>query len=451
MMLFKRQRGASSRAQAAAMSREPEQPAAQVLALPELQRSEDWPAKPGVRLRFGPVDEPLSEPENATEEVYAAGLEALSNDDAPAALQRFRSVMAENRVGTYSTARLLALTLSAEVGDVATVRALLGSCITNAQPDAFAQRAIQESRLDLYQAPDSDRPDIVVWECIDQPAVTTQISLAACLLAAGQTAEAAKALEDGVTVWEARNAAWALRAEAIAEETSDAGARPWIAHELIHKSPPDFGLADHRVKAITAARLRDGAAPRGPAGALVGFDATLCRLYIELGDLDAVLQYIARYPPWGGSEITRARVLDAKGMPDSALVVLDDYLRRPPDDDFWATAARYTKAEILTQQGNRRGARRELARIYADHPDWEDWRDLRAQLDAPTDRPSRAPIPEDIRHAVWRRDEDRCVECGSQENLEFDHIIPLSRGGANTERNLQLLCERCNRTKGATI
>jgi 5-methylcytosine-specific restriction endonuclease McrA len=40
---------------------------------------------------------------------------------------------------------------------------------------------------------------------------------------------------------------------------------------------------------------------------------------------------------------------------------------------------------------------------------------------------------------------------GSQENLEFDHIIPLSQGGANTERNLQLLCEPCNRAKGAAI
>jgi hypothetical protein len=63
----------------------------------------------------------------------------------------------------------------------------------------------------------------------------------------------------------------------------------------------------------------------------------------------------------------------------------------------------------------------------------------------------REPIPEDIRFEIWRRDEGKCVICGSKENLEFDHIIPFSKGGGNTVRNLQLLCESCNRKKSDKI
>lgn len=52
---------------------------------------------------------------------------------------------------------------------------------------------------------------------------------------------------------------------------------------------------------------------------------------------------------------------------------------------------------------------------------------------------------------VWNRDRGRCVKCDSNENLEFDHIIPLSKGGSNTARNIQLLCQTCNRAKGDKI
>lgn len=63
----------------------------------------------------------------------------------------------------------------------------------------------------------------------------------------------------------------------------------------------------------------------------------------------------------------------------------------------------------------------------------------------------RQSIPESVRNEVWRRDLGRCINCGSQNKLEFDHIIPISKGGSNTARNLQLLCEACNRKKSAKI
>lgn len=67
------------------------------------------------------------------------------------------------------------------------------------------------------------------------------------------------------------------------------------------------------------------------------------------------------------------------------------------------------------------------------------------------DQTKREAISTSVKNAVWRRDQGMCVQCGSKENLEFDHIIPFSKGGSNTARNLQLLCEPCNRSKSAKI
>jgi 5-methylcytosine-specific restriction endonuclease McrA len=63
----------------------------------------------------------------------------------------------------------------------------------------------------------------------------------------------------------------------------------------------------------------------------------------------------------------------------------------------------------------------------------------------------REPIPEDLRREVFRRDGGRCVGCGRNELLQFDHVIPVAMGGAHTIENLQLLCAPCNRDKGASL
>ena len=60
-------------------------------------------------------------------------------------------------------------------------------------------------------------------------------------------------------------------------------------------------------------------------------------------------------------------------------------------------------------------------------------------------------IPEQVRHEVWRRDEGKCARCGSRSSLEFDHIVPVAMGGSNTARNIELLCQDCNRSKGASV
>jgi protein-disulfide isomerase len=54
----------------------------------------------------------------------------------------------------------------------------------------------------------------------------------------------------------------------------------------------------------------------------------------------------------------------------------------------------------------------------------------------PFERTTREPIPEAVRSEVWRRDGGRCTKCGSNAQLEFDHIIPVSKGGAKIELRL---------------
>ncbi|MDG2319769.1 MAG: HNH endonuclease [Rhodospirillaceae bacterium] len=61
-------------------------------------------------------------------------------------------------------------------------------------------------------------------------------------------------------------------------------------------------------------------------------------------------------------------------------------------------------------------------------------------------------IPGEIQREVYERDKGKCVECGSQENLHFDHILPFSKGGSSkTSSNIQLLCAKHNLQKGAKL
>ena len=56
-------------------------------------------------------------------------------------------------------------------------------------------------------------------------------------------------------------------------------------------------------------------------------------------------------------------------------------------------------------------------------------------------------IPDEVKEMVWQRDEGQCRNCGAKENLQYDHIIPHSKGGSNEITNLQILCRNCNLNK----
>ena len=61
-------------------------------------------------------------------------------------------------------------------------------------------------------------------------------------------------------------------------------------------------------------------------------------------------------------------------------------------------------------------------------------------------------FPEDIKLAVWEKQNHKCPICGKEFDFEFmegDHITPWRDGGRTVVENCQMLCRECNRRKGA--
>lgn len=47
-----------------------------------------------------------------------------------------------------------------------------------------------------------------------------------------------------------------------------------------------------------------------------------------------------------------------------------------------------------------------------------------------------------------------CAYCGkklTRQNATLDHVIPLSRGGDDSRRNLVWCCKKCNKEKGSLL
>lgn len=61
-------------------------------------------------------------------------------------------------------------------------------------------------------------------------------------------------------------------------------------------------------------------------------------------------------------------------------------------------------------------------------------------------------IPSEVKKDVWKRDQGKCVMCGDNKNLHFDHDLPFSRGGTSlSSNNVKLLCARHNLQKSDKI
>jgi 5-methylcytosine-specific restriction endonuclease McrA len=110
------------------------------------------------------------------------------------------------------------------------------------------------------------------------------------------------------------------------------------------------------------------------------------------------------------------------------------------DGCYWAEPGLEAEAValLLWDRGRRQEAR--LDRL----------RKIRA-ADTDTERARRERIPDEVRAAVWLRDGGRCVRCGAEADLQFDHVIAVARGGGGASPNIQVLCGACNRAKGDAI
>jgi tetratricopeptide (TPR) repeat protein len=353
----------------------------------------EWPVKPGLNILI--TLNSTSRLQFGAERQYSSALRTLADGDTRAALEQLRSAVTRDRAWHYSQAWLLVLLLSGQLGDLETVETLAQRCELITTVDRVAREQVRASLLKVFTQPvEGEEEAIGLPLPLHHPALAVQLGLTGCLLAAGRRADATVAL-------------------ARAWELYEAGAKPeaW------------------------------------------GIEGELAVLYTEVNDLDRVLDLASQsHHYWPRREFVKADALGKKGLTDAALIAWDAAIREEEGTQWGGGGARYFKASFLLDIGDHARARRELAQLYARFPTFDDQMGLLNRVESVgRSQVSREPIPEQVRHAVWRRDDGRCVQCGSQENLEYDHIIPLSRGGANTERNLQLLCERCNRSKGATV
>ena len=49
---------------------------------------------------------------------------------------------------------------------------------------------------------------------------------------------------------------------------------------------------------------------------------------------------------------------------------------------------------------------------------------------------------------IFKRDGHSCQYCGKKDHLTLDHVIPKSKGGETSWKNLVTACSRCNSNKG---
>jgi len=71
---------------------------------------------------------------------------------------------------------------------------------------------------------------------------------------------------------------------------------------------------------------------------------------------------------------------------------------------------------------------------------------------------SKRHIPAHVRRAVWRRDQAQCTfvssdghRCAARHLLEFDHVVPVAKGGRATPDGIRLRCRAHNQYEAERV
>lgn len=153
------------------------------------------------------------------------------------------------------------------------------------------------------------------------------------------------------------------------------------------------------------------------------------------------------YDSWGKHNI----LMDATNLEDILIKVeaqiektdTEDKERRKEEQARYKQAEAERERAVIAAKIKEKHRRRQLEKVIR--------QELIDSGELFGEQPKRPPIPREIVDAVYSRDGGRCVYCGSTDNLQLDHIIPFSKGGATTLENLQLLCQKCNIEKSNKI
>ncbi len=235
----------------------------------------------------------------------------------------------------------------------------------------------------------------------------------------------------------------------------------WNREDLVqagNRLPFRLHVADIGVLCINApqegvfeACVKDGELSSGDALVLLHTD----KHYIEAWKIERE-RLRAEEAAKKEEERQRRRAEDAKKEAERARLRQEQYLKFIEEERELISTPAY-QARLQAERKERE--EREKAEIASKLKERQRRRELEKQVRLELidsgelfgDEAKRPPIPRDVVDAVYRRDGARCVYCGSTENLQLDHIIPFSKGGATSLENLQLLCQKCNLEKSNKI